>query len=152
MQDSEIFTHKKTIHCWIDPNLCTKDDLAKLKDLIKTDYIGFCDRERVNTTWRFYRLTYLTVFAALLKDAPMGCKDAVLPEPVLQNYIVHCVTDEQNRRQPDNHNLYLFRALVPHLQGNQRLEEETSKNFNSFKNRMEGQSIQRSPEEQNSTC
>ena len=118
---------------------CTHDDLAKLKDFLnKTDVIESCSRERMNTKWRFYKLTNLTVFAALLKDVPMGCKDAVLPEPLLKNHTINCATFEENTRQPYNDNLSLFRALALHLQGTHRLEEETSKIFNLFINKMDG--------------
>ena len=44
------------------------------------DIVDLCIRERANTKCMFSRLTNLTVFAALLKDVPMGCKDSVLPE------------------------------------------------------------------------
>ena len=58
--------------------VCTRDNLAKLKGiLIKFDVIESCSGERLSTKWRFYKLTNLTVFVALLKDLPMGCKDAV---------------------------------------------------------------------------
>ena len=58
----------------------THDDLAKLKDFLnKIDVIESFSRERIKTNWRFYNLTNLIVFAALLKDVPMGCKNAVLP-------------------------------------------------------------------------
>ena len=60
----------------------------------------------------------------------MGCKDAVLPEPLLKNPNVNCVTFEGNSRQPYNDNFCLFRALAVHLHGNEKLEEETSKIFN----------------------
>ena len=72
----------------------------------------------------------MTVFAALLKDVPMGCKAAVLPELLLKNHTINCLTFEENTRQPYNDNLFLFRALAPHLRGNQRLEEESFKIFN----------------------
>ena len=69
----------------------------------------------------------------------MGCKDTVLPEPLLKNHNVNCLTFERNTRQPYNDNLCLFRALALHLHGNEKLEEETSKNFNFFlKNSEEG--------------
>ena len=117
----------------------THDDLARLKDFLnKTDVIESCSRERMNTKWRFYKLTNLTVFAAILKDVPMGCKDAVLPEPLLKNHTINCLTFEENTRQPYNDNLCLFRALALHLHGTQRLEEETSKIFNLFINKMDG--------------
>ena len=58
--------------------VCTKDDLTKIKDIFnKTDVIESCRRERISTQWSFYKLTRLTIFAALLKDISMGCKDAV---------------------------------------------------------------------------
>ena len=90
----------------------------------------------MNTKWWFYKLTNLTVFAALLKDVPMGCKDAVLPEPLLKNHTINCLTYEENARQPYNDNLCLIRALALHLHGTQRLEEETSKLIKLFINKM----------------
>ena len=63
----------------------------------------------------------------------MGCKDAVLPESLLKNHTVNCLTYEQNIKKPYKDNLCLFRALALHLHGNdKRLEEETSKLFNLF--------------------
>ena len=119
--------------------VCTHGDLSKLKDFLnQTDVIESCSRERTNTKWRFYKLTNLTVFAALLKDVPMGCKNAVLPEPLLRNGTINCLTYEENTRQPYNDNLCLFRALALHMHGNQRLQEETSQIFNSFINKMDG--------------
>ena len=113
--------------------VCTKDDLTKLKNIVnQTDVIESCTRERMNTKWKFYKLTNLTVFAALLKDIPMGCRDAVLPDPLLKNHSVNCLTFEQNTRQPYNDNLCLFRALALHLHGNEKLEEETCKLFNLY--------------------
>ena len=118
--------------------VCTHDDLAKLKDFLnKTDVIESCSRERINTKWRFFKLTHLTVFAASLKDVPMGCKNAVLPEPLLKKHTINCLTFEENTRQPYNDNLCLFRALALHMHGNQRLEEKTSKLFNLFINKMD---------------
>ena len=85
--------------------VCTHDDLAKLKDFLnKTDVIESCSRERMNTKWRFYKLTNLIIFAALLKDVPMGCKNAVLPEPLLKNHTINSLTFEENTRQPHNDN------------------------------------------------
>ena len=110
-----------------------KNDMAKLKEILKkTDVIESCTKERTNTKWRFFKLTHLTIFAALLKDIPMGCKDAVLPESLLKNHTVTRLTYEQNTKKPYKDNLSLFRALALHLHGNERLEEETSKIFNLF--------------------
>ena len=95
----------------------------------------------MNTKWRFYKLTNLTVFTALLKDVPIGCKKAVLPEPLPKNHTINRLTFEENRRQPYNNNLCLFRALVLLMHGNRRLEEETLKLFNLFINKMDGFSV-----------
>ena len=92
----------------------------------------------MNTKWRFYNLSNLTVFAALLKDVPIGCKNAVLPKPLLKNDTISCLTYEENTRQPYNDNVCVFRALALYLHGTQRLEEETSKLFNLFINKMGG--------------
>ena len=119
-------------------HVCTHDDFANLKGFLnETDVIESCSRERKNTKWRFYKLTSLTVFAALLKDVPMGCMNAVLREPLLRNCTINCLTYEENAKQPYNDNLFLFRALALHLHGTQRLEEETSKFFNLFINKMD---------------
>ena len=67
----------------------------------------------------------------------MGCKKAVLPEPLLKNHKINCLTFEESTRQPYNDNLCLFRAPALHKQGNQRLEEQTSKLFILFINKMD---------------
>ena len=92
----------------------------------------------MNTKWKFYKLTNLTVFAALLKHIPMGCRDAVLPDPQLKDHTVNCLKFEQNNRQPYNENLRLFRALALHLHGNEKLEQETCKLFNLYLEKKEG--------------
>ena len=110
-----------------------KDDMAKLREILKkTDLIESCTKEKTDKKWKFFKLTNLTIFAALLRDIPMGCKDAVLPESLLRNPSIYCLTFERNTRQPYKDNLCLFRALALHLHGNERLEEETSKIFNLF--------------------
>ena len=62
----------------------------------------------------------------------MGYKDAVLPESLLKNHTVNCLTYEQNTKKPYKDNLGLIRALALHLHGNERLEKETSELFNLF--------------------
>ena len=86
----------------------------------------------VNTKWRFFKVTNLKVAALLRGDIPMGWKDAVLPESLLKNRTVNCLTYEQNNKKPYKEHLCLLRALLLHLHGNERLEEETSKLFNLF--------------------
>ena len=121
--------------------VCTHNDLSTVKGFLnKADVIESCRRKRMNTKCRFYKLTNLTVFAALLKDVPMAGKDTVLPEPLLKNQTIICLTYGENTRQPNNDNLYFFCALALHLHGTQRLEEETSKLFNLFINKKDGMS------------
>ena len=113
--------------------VCTHADKTNLKyRMQKMDIVVICTRGRANTKWKFYKLTNLRNFALLIKDILMGCKDTVLPEPILRNCNVNCLTFERNTRQIYNDNLCLFRALALHLHGNEKLEEETSKVFNLF--------------------
>ena len=112
--------------------VATKEVLVKIKNVLSnTDVIEACTKERANTKWKFYKLTNVTVFAALLREVPMGFQDAVLPEPLTKNHTVKCVTYE-NTRKPYNDNLCLFRALALHLHGNGGLEEGISKIFTLF--------------------
>ena len=118
--------------------VCTQADMTNLIDRMqKLDFVDVCTRERTNTKWNFCKLTNITIFASLLKDVPMGSKDTVLPEPLLRNRKVNCLTFEKNSLQPYNDNLCLFRALALHLHGNEKLEEEISKVFNLFLNNSE---------------
>ena len=83
--------------------------------------------------WRFFKLTDLTIFAALLRDIPMGCEDPVLSKSLLKNHTVNCLTYEQNTKKSYKDSLCLFRALALHLHGiDKRLEEVTSKFFSLF--------------------
>ena len=68
----------------------------------------------------------------------MGCKDAILLKPLLKNCTINYLTFGENTGQPFNDNLCLFLALALQLRGNQRVEEETSKIFNLFINKMDG--------------
>ena len=81
--------------------VCTQTDMTNLKDRMqKMDIVDICTRERANTKSKFYKLTNLTIFASLLKDVPMGCKDTILLEPLLKNHNVNCLTFEKNTLQP----------------------------------------------------
>ena len=66
--------------------------------LQQTDIIESCSRERMITKWRFYKLLSLTVFAAFLKDVPMGCKNAVLPKTLLRKGTINCLVYEENTK------------------------------------------------------
>ena len=128
-----FYAHKNNTLLDRSKLVCTNGDLAKLKDFLnQTDVIESCSRKRTNTTWKFYKLTNLTVFAALLKDVPMGCENAVLPEPLFKNHTINCLKYKENTRQPYNDNLCRFCALALQLHGTQRLEEKISELFNLF--------------------
>ena len=115
--------------------VCSKDYLAQLKDFPSdTDVIETCSRKRVNTKWKFYRLTNLKVFTASLKAVPMACKNAVLYEIPLKNCIINSLLYAEDKRQPLDVNLCLFHAFSLNLHGNQRLSEEISEPFISFRN------------------
>ena len=59
------------------------------------DIVDQCTRERGSTEWKSYKLTNFR-----FKDIPMGCKDTSLPEALLKNHNVNCLTFERNTRQP----------------------------------------------------
>ena len=128
-----LYTHENpTLLDWAKL-VCTEDDLAKLRDFLnRTDVIELCSREKMNTKWWFYKLTNMAVFAAFLKDVPLGCRDAVLREPLLENLTINCFTFAENTRQPYKDKLCLFWAVALHLHGNQKLEIKISNCFNLF--------------------
>ena len=73
--------------------------MAKLKEILKkTDVIESCTEKRSNTKWSFFKLPNLTIIAALLRDIPMCCKDAVLLEFLLKNHTVNCLTFDKNTK------------------------------------------------------
>ena len=48
----------------------------------KFEIVEQCTQERQNKKWRSKLITNVTVFAALLKNIPMGCPESVLSEPL----------------------------------------------------------------------
>ena len=130
--------------------VCIHEDLAKLKKILnKTDVIESCSRERMNTKWRFYKLTNLTVFAALLKDVPIGCKNGVLPEPLLKNGIINCLTYEKKQ---DNHITTTCATFVRLHSTNGRKNFKIVQPIHQKNGWTEPQSIPRSPHERYSHC
>ena len=103
--------------------LFTKADLTTIQNKVnKQDIIDVCTQERQNTERRFKLITNVTIFAALLKNLPMGCPDSVIPEPLLRNNHVNCLISDAHTREPYKDNLCLFRALAVHLHGTDNLE------------------------------
>ena len=68
----------------------------------------------------------------------MGCRNAVLPEPLLKNHTINCLTYEEKTIQPFNAHMCLFPTLALHLHGTQQLEEKTPKLFNLVINKVDG--------------
>ena len=94
--------------------LDNKDDMAKLKQILKkTDVFESCTKERSNTKWWFFKLTNLTIFAALLRDIPMGCRDVVLPGFLSKNHTIQSIALFTNRTAR-NHTKTIF-ASSEHL-------------------------------------
>ena len=59
----------------------------------------------------------------LLKNVPVGCKDAFLFNPPLRFHTLKCFTFEDNPTQPYNDNLCLFRSLAFHSYENKKNRE-----------------------------
>ena len=112
--------------------LCTKADLITIQGKVeKFDIVEQCTQERQNTKWRFKLITKVTIFAALLKNVPMGCPDSVLPEPLLKNHSVNCLLSDKDK-QPNRDHLCLFRALIMYLHGHFNHDAHTSQLFTEF--------------------
>ena len=142
MEVSSTFTHLRTQkHYSSRPfeSCVHQQRLGKAESYFQGNWRNeLCSREVLNTKWRSFKPTNLTVSAVLLKDETMGCKDAALRELLMGNGTVNYLTFEENTGQTFNNILCLFRALAHHLQGTERLEEETSKIFNLFINKLDG--------------
>ena len=141
MDDSDILTQLRTKTFWTDRHwYATRTTWLTLKKHIfnKTDVIEWFSRENMNAKWKFYNSIKLPLFATLLKDVFMGCKNAVLAKLPLENHTDNCLTFERITRQAYRENLCFFCALGLHLQGIRKLEEETSNFFNIFVSRTDG--------------
>ena len=73
-------------------------------------------------------ITNVTIFAALLKNIPMGCPDPVLPEPLLKNHSVNCLLSNKDK-EPYKDHLCVFRALAMYMNGHKDLDSPTSRYF-----------------------
>ena len=111
----------------------TEENLVKIsKVLSKTGVVEAATKKQPDTKWKFYKLTNVTVFAALLEENLKGCEDALLPISLKKFHTGNCLIYEENTRKLYNDNLCLFRALDFHLLGNGRIEEEISESFPIF--------------------
>ena len=113
--------------------MATTGDFTKIRRLlINTDVNESCTRESTDTQWKFYKLTTVLIFAALLEEVPMGCRDTLLQHPLYKNHSVKCITFEKKTQKLYRVNFCLFGVLALCLHGKERLEEETCKLFILF--------------------
>ena len=73
----------------------------------------------------------VTIFVALLKSVPVGCKDILLPPNLVKRIDVNCLFYKSNKERY-NDNLCLLGAVCMHKTGNERAQEETKKLFNAY--------------------
>ena len=119
--------------------VATKEDLLKFKNVLSnTDLIETCNVPNGKSKYKVENLQIdkCHVFAAPLKDDPMGSKDAVLPEPLTKNHTVYFPTYDEDTREPYKDNLCLMEQ--EHTHGKGGLEEEISKMFNPFVEKTSG--------------
>ena len=74
----------------------------------------------------------------MVKDMPMGSKDAVLPKLLPESQKKNYLLFEKNIKQPYMDNFSFSRAPALHLLGIEKLEEETSESFNFLMDRIDG--------------
>ena len=83
-------------------------------------------------------LTDSTMFVVLVKTLSMQNSDVVLPDSLLKNRTVNCLTFEENTRQPYTNKLCFVRDVAFQLPGNHKLKEETSQLFTLLISTVEG--------------
>ena len=90
----------------------TKAELITIQGKVeKFVIVEQCTQERQNTKWRFKLITNVRIFAALLKNIPMGCPDSVLPEPLLRHTQVNCLLSNKEDEPYKDH--LCFSVLWP---------------------------------------
>ena len=75
-----FYAHKNNTLLKKSHLLCIKADLITIQGKVeKFDIVEQGTQEGQKTKWRFNLITDVTIFAALLKNIPMGYPDSVLP-------------------------------------------------------------------------
>ena len=119
--------------------MCTPDHITNPKEkLQKPDFVDLCTRERANSKSKFYKLTKLTVFPALLKDIPMGCKDSVLPEPLLTNQNVNYLTFEKKYKRALQRQSLPFQSSRSAFNWQRKIGGGNIQNFQIFPEKLWG--------------
>ena len=106
--------------------------LAMMEEL---DFREHMTSHRPNTKWQFYCITNMTVFATLVLDTPLGCKDVEIPEQLSRHCELFTLTYDLVNKRSFNDNMCLFRAIVFHKKGADKrvsVENETKQLFNTY--------------------
>ena len=135
--------HTKILHYWRDLNLCLLLYSTKIKNLLSnTDVMESCRRPSQHKM-EVLQADECYNFCSISQKSSRGLQRHLLPDPLLKNHSVKCLTFEENTRKPYNDKLCFFRSLALHLSRNERLQEVTSKFFNLFlKKKQQGLILQ----------
>ena len=126
-----FYAHEKNTFFEKSHLLCSKGDLISLQDRVqKMNLVEKC-AQKENTEWRFALTTNVTIFCPLLKNIPMGCIDAVLPEQLLRRPDVNCLVSNGYGETYKDY-LCLFRAIAVHLYGSSELEKNAANLLSAF--------------------
>ena len=101
-------------------------------DFEKLRKSGLDKKQALSTKWRFELITNVTIFAALLKNIPMGFPNSVLSGPLPKNHSVNCLLSNK-AKEPYKDHLCLFRELAMYMNGHSNLDSHTSRYFTEFK-------------------
>ena len=125
------YAHENSLIFNTSQILSNEKDLDKIiAKLSLEDFVERATRERPNTKWKFAFATNMTVFAAILKEIPLGCPNLEIPSCILKNKKIFCLSTNSSYK-PYN-NLCLIRAVAFHLTGKQNLEKQTAILFQRF--------------------
>ena len=112
--------------------IANKEDMTEFQQrLDDLNIVELSTRERSSTKWKLLYTTNVTIFAALLKSVPVGCKDVLLPPNLVKGSDVNCFTYNSNKERY-NYNLCLLWAVCMHKTGNERVEEEKKKLLKAY--------------------
>ena len=73
----------------------------------------------------------MNVFAAILKEIPLGGQNLEIPSRILKNKKIFSLSTNSSNK-PYNDNLCLLRAVAFHLTGRQNLEQQTANLFQQY--------------------
>ena len=111
-----IYSNEKMKYMERSKLVATREESKKIERLLtNVDLIESFAGEQANPKWKFYTLTNVMFFPALLIEVPMGCKNAVLPEPFFINHSACCLSSEKSSREPYIDNRKLITCMTFHF-------------------------------------